>query len=99
MRIFIMIGAILGLTGALIGLAFGVLIVLNIGLVEGFLSSVLGRDIFDAEVYGLDGLPAELDWGEAVFTTLWAMGMSILVTIWPAWNAARLDPVDALRFE
>ena len=99
MRIFIMIGAILGLTGALIGLAFGVLIVLNIGLVEGFLSTVLGRDVFDAEVYGLDGLPAELDWGEAVFTTLWAMGMSILVTIWPAWNAARLDPVDALRFE
>lgn len=99
MRIFIMIGAILGLTGALIGLTLGVLIVLNIGVVEGFLSTVLGRDIFDAEVYGLDGLPAELDWGEAVFTTLWAMGMSIIVTIWPAWNAARLDPVDALRFE
>ena len=99
MRVFIMIGAILGLTGALIGLALGVLIVLNIGVVEGFLSAVLGRDIFDAEVYGLDGLPAELDWGEAVFTTLWAMSMSILVTIWPAWSAARLDPVDALRFE
>jgi lipoprotein-releasing system permease protein len=99
MRVFIMIGAILGLTGALIGLMLGVLIVLNIGVVEGFLSSILGRDIFDAEVYGLDGLPAELDWGEAVFTTLWAMSMSILVTIWPAWSAARLDPVDALRFE
>ena len=99
MRIFIMIGAILGLAGALIGLALGVLIVLNIGVVESFLSAILGRDIFDAEVYGLDGLPAELDWGEAVFTTLWAMSMSILVTIWPAWNAARLDPVDALRFE
>lgn len=99
MRVFIMIGAILGLTGALIGLALGVLIVLNIGVVEGFLSSILGRDIFDAEVYGLDGLPAELDWAEAVFTTLWAMSMSILVTIWPAWSAARLDPVDALRFE
>lgn len=99
MRIFIMIGAILGLTGALIGLVLGVLIVLNIGVVEGFLSSILGRDIFDAEVYGLDGLPAELDWAEAVFTTLWAMSMSILVTIWPAWSAARLDPVDALRFE
>ena len=99
MRTFIMIGAILGLTGALIGLALGVLIVLNIDTVEAALSFVMGREIFAADVYGLDGLPAELDWGEAFFTTLWAMSMSILVTIWPAWNAARLDPVDALRFE
>ncbi|MEQ8559515.1 MAG: lipoprotein-releasing ABC transporter permease subunit [Henriciella sp.] len=99
MRIFIMIGAILGLTGALIGLGLGVLIVLNIDAVEAALSLIMGREIFAADVYGLDGLPAELDWGEALFTTLWAMSMSILVTIWPAWNAARLDPVDALRFE
>lgn len=99
MRIFIMIGAILGLAGALIGLGLGVLIVLNIDAVEAALSFVMGREIFAADVYGLDGLPAELDWAEALFTTLWAMSMSILVTIWPAWNAARLDPVDALRFE
>ena len=99
MRVFVMIGAILGLTGALIGLTFGVLIVINIDAVESFLSIVLGREIFAADVYGLDGLPAELDWGEALFTTLWAMSMSILVTLWPAWNAARLDPVEALRFE
>ena len=99
MRTFIMIGAILGLTGALIGLGLGIMIVLNIDAVEAGLSFVMGREVFAADVYGLDGLPAELDWGEAVFTTLWAMSMSILVTIWPAWSAARLDPVDALRFE
>ncbi len=99
MRVFVMIGAILGLTGALIGLLLGVLIVFNIDAVESALSFVLRRDIFSAEVYGLDGLPAELDWGEALFTTLWAMSMSILVTLWPAWSAAKLDPVDALRFE
>ena len=99
MRIFIMIGAILGLTGALIGLSLGVLIVLNIDAVEAALSFVMGREIFAADVYGLEGLPAELDWSEALFTTLWAMSMSILVTLWPAWNAAKLDPVEALRFE
>ena len=99
MRIFIMIGAILGLTGALIGLGLGVLIVLNIDVVEAGLSFVMGREIFAADVYGLDGLPAELDWAEALFTTLWAMSMSVLVTLWPAWNAAKLDPVEALRFE
>ncbi|MEM5517465.1 lipoprotein-releasing ABC transporter permease subunit [Henriciella sp. AS95] len=101
MRTFIMIGAILGLTGALIGLILGITIVLNIGAVEALLNFLIpGQgEIFDAETYGLQGLPAELDWGEALFTTLWAMSMSILVTIWPAWSAARLDPVEALRFE
>ena len=101
MRTFIMIGAILGLTGALIGLILGITIVLNIGAVEALLNFLIpGQgEIFDAETYGLQGLPAELDWGEALFTTLWAMSMSVLVTIWPAWSAARLDPVEALRFE
>ncbi|MBR9834648.1 MAG: lipoprotein-releasing ABC transporter permease subunit [Alphaproteobacteria bacterium] len=99
MRVFIMIGAMLGLTGALIGAALGVTIVVNISAVEDMISWVLGRPLFPPTVYGLDGLPAVLDWGEVVFVTLWAMGMSMLVTIWPAWAAARLDPVEALRFE
>ncbi len=103
MRVFIMVGAVLGLLGALIGLLIGVAIVLNIGAVEDGINFVLGLfgggEIFPPDVYGVDGLPAELDWGEAVFTTLWAMGMSVIVTIWPAWSAARLDPVEALRFE
>ncbi|MGB3625736.1 MAG: FtsX-like permease family protein, partial [Henriciella sp.] len=101
MRTFIMIGAILGLAGAAIGLILGITIVLNISAVEALLNFLIpGQgEIFDAETYGLQGLPAELDWGEALFTTLWAMSMSVLVTIWPAWSAARLDPVEALRFE
>ena len=99
MRVFIMIGAMLGLTGALIGATLGVIIVLNIGVVEDMISFVLGRPLFPPTVYGLDGLPAELNWVEVGFVTFWAMGMSMLVTIWPAWSAARLDPVEALRFE
>ncbi|MEM9938980.1 MAG: lipoprotein-releasing ABC transporter permease subunit [Pseudomonadota bacterium] len=98
MRVFVMIGAVLGLTGALIGLLLGVTIVLNIGAIEDGLR-VIGLEIFPPDVYGLDGLPAELDWSEAIFTTLWAMSMSVLVTLWPAWSAAKLDPVEALRFE
>ena len=99
MRVFIMIGAMLGLTGALIGAALGVAVVLNINIVEDAISFIIGRPLFPPTVYGLDGLPAVLDWSEVVFVTLWAMGMSMLVTIWPAWAAARLDPVEALRFE
>jgi lipoprotein-releasing system permease protein len=99
MRVFVMIGGLLGLAGAMMGLLLGVTIVLNISAVEQGISFVIGRPIFPPDVYGLDGLPAELNWGEAIFTTLWAMAMSILVTLWPAWSAARLDPVEALRFE
>lgn len=80
------------------GLALGVATVLNIGTVEAVISFIIGREIFPPDVYGLQGLPAELDWAEAIFTTLWAMAMSILVTVWPAWSAAKLDPVEALRF-
>ena len=98
MRVFVMVGAILGLTGALIGLLLGVTIILNLGDIENALRSV-GIEIFPPDVYGLDGLPAELNWGEAIFTTLWAMSMSVLVTLWPAWSAAKMDPVEALRFE
>ncbi|NQY13028.1 MAG: lipoprotein-releasing ABC transporter permease subunit [Henriciella sp.] len=99
MRVFLMIGALLGLTGALIGAALGVVIVLNIDAVEAAISFVIQRELFPPTVYGLDGLPAELNWAEVSFVTLWAMAMSMVVTIWPAWAAARLDPVEALRFE
>ncbi|MEM8616278.1 MAG: lipoprotein-releasing ABC transporter permease subunit [Pseudomonadota bacterium] len=99
MRVFVMIGAFLGLTGALIGLGLGVTIVLNIPSIEDVLFDAFKIQLFPPSVYGLSGLPAELDWGEALFTTLWAMSMSVLVTLWPAWSAARMDPVDALRFE
>ncbi|MEM7328990.1 MAG: lipoprotein-releasing ABC transporter permease subunit [Pseudomonadota bacterium] len=99
MRVFLMIGALLGLTGALIGAILGVIVVLNIDVVIDGISFVLQRDLFPPTVYGLDGLPAVLNWAEVTFVTVWAMAMSMLVTIWPAWAAARLDPVDALRFE
>ncbi|MEO1101366.1 MAG: lipoprotein-releasing ABC transporter permease subunit [Pseudomonadota bacterium] len=103
MRVFLMVGATLGMAGALTGLVLGLLTVLNIGAVEAFLNTVVGLfgggRIFDADVYGLEGLPADLDVGMAIFATVWAIAMSVVVTVWPAWRAADLDPVEALRFE
>ena len=92
-------GMVGGGSGAFIGAVLGVIIVINIDAVESAISFVIQRELFPPTVYGLDGLPAELNWFEVTLVTLWAMAMSMVVTIWPAWAAARLDPVEALRFE
>ena len=99
MRIFVMIGAFLGLVGAGIGLGLGLLTIANIGVVEALLNFMMGAPVFDPETYGIDGLPARIEWGEVAIASVFAFIMSGIVTLIPAWGAARLDPVKALRFE
>ncbi|MEL6286974.1 MAG: FtsX-like permease family protein, partial [Pseudomonadota bacterium] len=99
MRVFVMIGGFLGIAGAVTGTVLGVLTVTYISEIEAFLGWVRGAPLFPPDVYGLEGLPARLDWAEVTFTFLWSTSMSVLVTLWPAWRAAQLDPVEALRFE
>jgi len=99
MRVFVMIGGFLGIAGAVTGTVLGVLTVTYISEIEAFLGWVRGAPLFPPDVYGLEGLPARLDWAEVIFTFLWSTSMSVLVTLWPAWRAAQLDPVEALRFE
>ena len=99
LRVFLLVGTILGTLGAVLGMAVGILVVTNIDAVEAFINLFVPGEVFDAEVYGLEGLPAILDWGEVIRTGLYALGMSMLVSIIPAWWASRQDPVSALRFE
>lgn len=98
MRVFIMIGAALGLIGALTGLTLGVLFVINIPNIEAGLA-MLGVTIFDPETYGLEGVPYRLSLFEVIGSTVWAVLVSVLVTLWPAWRGASIDPVEALRYE
>ena len=98
MRVFIMIGGALGLIGALTGMSLGVLFVINIPNIEWAFAQI-GVVLFDPGTYGLEGLPARLSWVEVVGSAGWAALMSILVTLWPAWRGASIDPVEALRFE
>lgn len=99
MRVFIMIGAILGVTGTLLGLFLGLMFCWNIVPIQDALNFLTGGAIWDADVYGLPYIPAMIDWTEVGFATGYAFLVAVLVAILPAWNAARLDPVEALRFE
>ncbi len=99
MRIFFMTGAAIGVVGTLAGVILGVLVCLNIESIRQFFSWISGTVIFNPEVYFLSKLPAQMNMGETVSVVAMALTLSFLATIFPAWRASRLDPVQALRYE
>ena len=99
MRIFFLSGASIGILGTVAGVVLGATFVANIDAIEGFLSAVTNTDLFSAEVYFFRNIPAEMQLGEVMTIAGWALFMSFASTIYPAWRAARLDPVEALRYE
>jgi len=99
MRIFLITGASIGVFGTLAGFGLGVLFSQNINAMGEGLSSRLGTSVWDPTVRFLSEIPARLDMGETLMVVLMALGLSLLATLFPAWRAARLDPVEALRYE
>ena len=72
---------------------------MNIETIRQVLEGLTGTNLFSAEIYFLSQLPAEIDWSEVISVIVMALSLSVLATIYPAWRAARLDPVEALRYE
>lgn len=99
MRIFFVSGASVGVLGTAFGVLFGLLFCDNIETIRRFLQSLTGTDLFSAEIYFLSKLPAEVDPVEVVSVVAMALFLSFAATLYPAWRAARLDPVEALRYE
>ena len=99
LRVFFITGASIGTVGTFAGLGIGTLICLNIESLRAFTSWVTRTEIFAPELYFLSALPAEMDPTETTAIVLMALGLSFLATLYPAWRAARLDPVEALRYE
>ena len=99
LRIFVMVGAAVGVMGTLIGSTIGIAFCMNIERIRHALESLTGTNVFNAEIYFLSQLPAVLNWWEVGQTVALALALSLLATIYPAWRAARTDPIQALRNE
>ncbi len=99
MRIFFLSGASVGLIGTLAGFGLGVAFSLNIQTIQGWLERLIGTDLWNAEIRFLTQIPAVIDWTEVATVLAMALGLCFAATIYPAWRAARLDPVEALRYE
>jgi lipoprotein-releasing system permease protein len=99
MRIFLMCGASVGITGTIVGSIIGVVFCLNIERLRQFLQHATGTTLFDPTVYYLTHLPAKLDPATVVEIMAMALVLSLLATLYPSWRAARTDPVEALRHE
>jgi len=98
-RVFFLTGAAIGVAGTLGGFIVGLLICLNTERIRQFISWVSGVDPFNPELYYLAQLPARMDSWQTVLIVLMSLGLSFAATLYPSWRAAKLDPVEALRYE
>ena len=99
MRIFLITGASIGVVGTVVGFLLGTIVCMNIESIRLFLSWLTRTDLFSPELYFLSRLPAEMNVSETTAVVVMALGLSLLATLYPSWRAARLDPVEALRYE
>lgn len=98
MRVFLITGASIGIVGTIAGFALGLVLALNVESIRNFISHLTNTNLFPAELYFLSRLPADVDPREVITILVMAMVLSLLATLYPSWRAAKLDPVEALRY-
>jgi lipoprotein-releasing system permease protein len=98
MRVFLITGMSIGVVGTFCGFILGLMVCLNIESIRQFMSWLTNTELFRPEIYFLSRLPAEMDFGETTAVVMMALVLSYVATLYPSWRAARLDPVEALRY-
>ena len=99
LRIFFLCGASIGVAGTLAGVALGCAFAIWIDPIFNTVNWIAGGGVWDPSVRLISSLPARLEWGDVVAAMALSLGLSFVVTIFPARRAARMNPVEALRYE
>jgi lipoprotein-releasing system permease protein len=99
LRIFFMCGAFTGVIGTIFGVILGCLFAIYIDQIVAFVNLITGGEVWDPSIRGIYALPAKLQLGDVVSAVVLSLGLSFVVTIFPARRAARMNPVEALRYE
>ncbi|MDE2030480.1 MAG: FtsX-like permease family protein, partial [Alphaproteobacteria bacterium] len=99
MRIFFLNGASIGILGTGAGLALGLFVARHIENLREIVQHLSGTDPFAPSVYFLTHMPSVVDPSDVIHVVLMSLGLSFLATLYPSWRAAKLDPVEALRYE
>jgi lipoprotein-releasing system permease protein len=99
MGIFIVQGCVVGIIGTLLGIVSGILLAINApSLVQG-LQNFLHIQLISSSVYFIDSLPSQLQWKDVLQISVVSLSLSLVATIYPAWQASRTQPAEALRYE
>lgn len=99
MGIFMVLGTVIGLFGTLLGVICGVLLAINAPDLVSAIEELFHVKFLNAQIYYISELPSELMWTDVIATAGMAFLLSILATIYPAWQAAKINPAEVLRYE
>ncbi len=99
MKIFFISGSLIGVSGTIFGLILGLLVSKNIEMVRQFFQNLTGTKLFPDDIYFLSQLPSKIDYEEVLWVTLMSILISFLATLYPSRKAAKMQPIDVLRYE
>lgn len=99
MNIFIIQGGLVGIFGTLFGVIGGLLLAWNVTDIVNWIEQIFRVQFLSSSVYFVDYLPSEIEWQDVVNISLASLFLSLIATIYPAWRASKLDPVESLRYE